>query len=225
MTKVARYIESQRYTSLLISLLVLIVVPFFIHGPFKQIITTICLSLVFIIAVGAVSTSKRFYIVLIVVVCFLILLEWLIVLVSEHESLRIIAYSVFLFFMGFVAVHLYRFILQNKEVEFETIMAAFSIYLLIGIIGALLAGIIDVVFPEAYSISTTNSGLLWNNFLYYSFVTLTTLGYGDILPVMEESKALAMLLSIIGPFYLATVIAILVAKYRGTDRGDQKKKR
>ena len=219
MTKVARYIEANRYRSLLISLIVLIFVPFFTHGPVQQVITTVCLSLLFIIAVGAVSASRRFYLVLIVVVCILILFEWLIFLIHEDELLRIIAYTFFLLFMGFIVVRIYRFILGNANVNFETIMAAISIYLLFGLIGALLAGIIDVIYPEAYTISSVDHGLVWNNFLYYSFITLTTLGYGDIIPVIEESKALAILLSVLGPFYMATVIGILIAKYRDEASG------
>jgi len=133
-------------------------------------------------------------------------------LVQDVQLLRMIGYSFFLLFMAFVVVKLFQGLIGRGEVDRESIMAALSIYLLFGLIGALLAGIIDVAFDNAYSISTVDSGLLWNNFLYYSFVTLTTLGYGDITPIIDESKALALLLSIVGPFYLATVIAILVSK-------------
>jgi len=114
--------------------------------------------------------------------------------------------------MSFIISRLVKAIMGNKKVDREIIMAAISIYLILGVLGALLAGIIDVVYPEAYTISTEGSGLLWVNFLYYSFVTMTTLGYGDIVPIMEESKALSFMLAIIGQFYIAIIMAILVAK-------------
>ncbi len=49
--------------------------------------------------------------------------------------------------------------------------------------------------------------------LYYSFVTMTTLGYGEILPVTDQARAITILLSILGPMYVAILIAMLVGKY------------
>ena len=49
--------------------------------------------------------------------------------------------------------------------------------------------------------------------IYYSFVTMTTLGYGDITPVGPQARSLSILLSITGPMYIAILIAKLVGKY------------
>lgn len=52
---------------------------------------------------------------------------------------------------------------------------------------------------------------LWSIFIYYSFVTLTTLGYGDITPVGTGARTLSWMESVVGPLYLAILIARLVA--------------
>jgi len=212
MKPILTFIEKNRYTTLLISLVVMILLPFFFEGPGQQVLSSICMSLVFIIAVEAVSTRRRFLIFGIIIAAILISFEWLLFFIKEEHSLRIVAYIFIFCFMSFIISRLVKAIMGNKKVDREIIMAAISIYLILGVLGALLAGIIDVVYPEAYTISTEGSGLLWVNFLYYSFVTMTTLGYGDIVPIMEESKALSFMLAIIGQFYIAIIMAILVAK-------------
>jgi hypothetical protein len=208
-----RKLQKYHYSLLFLSLMILIFLPYFAGGPIQQIITTICLSLVFLIAIEAVSTPRRFLALGIVIAVLLILLDWSIYLLRDEGVFRAIAYSFFLIYMVFVAYRLLLYIVKNKNVDGQVIMAAISVYLLLGLVGALLAGVIDLIYPAAYSISNTGIGLPWREFLYYSFVTLTTLGYGDIYPVIDESRALAMLLSIAGPFYLATVIAILISKF------------
>jgi hypothetical protein len=69
---------------------------------------------------------------------------------------------------------------------------------------------ISVVYPGSYNISGEIQTL---DAIYYSFVTMTTLGYGDLLPLREESRSLSILLSILGPMYVAILIAMLVGKY------------
>ena len=49
--------------------------------------------------------------------------------------------------------------------------------------------------------------------LYFSFVTMTTLGYGDILPLTIQAKSITIILSILGPMYVAILIAMMVGKY------------
>ena len=49
--------------------------------------------------------------------------------------------------------------------------------------------------------------------IYFSFVTMTTLGYGDILPDIQQTRSLAILLSIVGPMYVAVVVALMVGKF------------
>ena len=55
--------------------------------------------------------------------------------------------------------------------------------------------------------------LAWDDFMYYSFVTLTTLGYGDITPLTQTTRSLAILEAITGVFYTTVLVARLVGVY------------
>jgi voltage-gated potassium channel Kch len=63
------------------------------------------------------------------------------------------------------------------------------------------------------SASTFSSGSSFANFIYYSFVTLTTLGYGDIVPVSPHARALSSLEAVIGQLFIAVLIARLVGMH------------
>ena len=92
--------------------------------------------------------------------------------------------------------------------------ATACIYLLLGVIWALVYVFINQVMPGSFSGRIT--GTVFNqlqDFLYYSFVTLTTLGYGDIVPVRAGARALATFEAIVGQFYIAILVAGLVAAY------------
>jgi hypothetical protein len=67
-------------------------------------------------------------------------------------------------------------------------------------------------FPEAIDLTGRTSAYL-HEYIYYTFVTFTTLGYGDIIPLKPISKSLALLISISGQIYVAIIIAMLVGKY------------
>ncbi len=67
-------------------------------------------------------------------------------------------------------------------------------------------------FPEIINFSEPAAAHL-HEYIYYTFVTFTTLGYGDIVPLVPISKSLSLVISISGQFYIAIIIAMLVGKY------------
>jgi voltage-gated potassium channel len=66
---------------------------------------------------------------------------------------------------------------------------------------------------NAYSLPENVSAHKFENFIYYSFVTITTVGYGDMLPIHPASKMLAILLCISGHFYTTIVLALIIGKF------------
>ena len=110
-------------------------------------------------------------------------------------------------------------VLNYQQVTAEKIYGAICAYLLIGIIWALIYTMIALIEPSAFQVSfTTQHHFLqhaphrfyFTQFLYYSFVTLSTLGYGDIIPVKNFARAFSALEAIIGQLYVAILIARLV---------------
>ena len=117
---------------------------------------------------------------------------------------------VLIFYCG-MAYAAARQVLFTGETEPNTVMGAFVVYLLMGLIWAMLYLIALEYWPEGIKgINYRN----WNDNMgvavYYSFVTMTTLGYGDITPVMPVTRTLAYLQAICGTFYMAVVVASMV---------------
>jgi hypothetical protein len=100
--------------------------------------------------------------------------------------------------------------LRSGPITFHRIQGAVAAYLLLGVIWAYAYALLALLRPGAFSgpVSAADGPRAW---LYFSFVTLTTVGYGDVLPVHPAARSLAMLEAVTGPLYLAILIARLVS--------------
>jgi hypothetical protein len=111
-----------------------------------------------------------------------------------------------------------RFILSDGTVTSERIFAALNVYLLIGIMCGLLFCIFEEEWPGSFTFQGSSfAGSKQNplaHTIYFSFVTLGTLGYGDIIPVSGPARALAVVEAIIGQMYLVVIVARLVSLYK-----------
>ena len=107
-----------------------------------------------------------------------------------------------------------RLVLRATIVDDEVLFAAVSVYVLMGVAWAAAYSIMATLQPGALSLSPEDAERPWQALLYFSFVTLTTLGYGDVLPVSSVARAWAMVEAAAGTIYLAILIARLVNSYR-----------
>ena len=123
--------------------------------------------------------------------------------------------AVFIFYLAGVAV---KAVYNDPRVSIETILAALCIYLLIGVAWSLLYSMIEAARPNSFSIlgGVQSSELMRVGVEgsrqpnYFSFVTMSTLGYGDIVPVSPAARMLSAFQAIVGQFYLAVLVARLV---------------
>jgi hypothetical protein len=133
------------------------------------------------------------------------LLAWL-VLRGVAPSLAAAALGVWSFL---IAVGLLSVVLRAGRVDGERISAALSVYMLVGLAFGGFFATLEAVQPG----SLRGAGAEVADAIYFSFVTLATLGYGDVLPVSRAARALAMLETVFGQLYLAVLIARLVSLY------------
>jgi hypothetical protein len=107
-----------------------------------------------------------------------------------------------------------RFILANREIDWNHLMGASSVYLLLGVIWTVLFAIARLVDPNALTNVTVAPGEPGevSQLLYFSFVTLTTLGYGDVTPVSPLARNLALLEAVFGQLFVAVLIASLIGR-------------
>ena len=102
----------------------------------------------------------------------------------------------------------------GSEINANRIVGAICVYLLLGVIWAMAYTLIDAVSPGSFAGFSPMDDLGWDSeWLYFSFVTMTTLGYGDILPVSATARGLAYMQAVVGQFYIAVLVAGLVGAY------------
>ena len=102
----------------------------------------------------------------------------------------------------------------GTEISTNRLVGAICVYLLLGVIWAVGYARINLVSPGSFAGFLPMDELGWDSeWLYFSFVTMTTLGYGDILPVSAAARGLAYMQAIVGQFYIAILVAGLVSAY------------
>lgn len=124
------------------------------------------------------------------------------------NTLNFLASSIFLLFL---LVHCLKEVVRPKAIDVQTIYASICGYIILGMVGGLTFDFVNVSLQGAYSQAIPDTDFF--SFLYFSFVTLTTLGYGDISPVHPVPRTLAILFAVIGQLYLTVLIAMLIGKY------------
>ena len=129
---------------------------------------------------------------------------------------------VFLAFLVWVTWSLIRTLLEHQTVQRNTLYGAACAYLLIGLAFTALHIVLEHVHPPALVADVTRLGradLAWADVVFFSFMTLTTVGYGDITPVSPEARLVALCEAVTGVFFLAFLVARLVALYRADEPG------
>jgi hypothetical protein len=102
-------------------------------------------------------------------------------------------------------------------VNLNKIVGAVCIFLLLAILWAILFQFLEVPTPESFSGIASDAGHMhFHRFVYFSLVTLTTLGYGDIAPATPLAGMLATLEAVVGVFYIAILVAALVGDFMAT---------
>ena len=201
---------------LLIALALLFVsVPFVEEIKGGEIIVAILLTVVLISGVLALAKGRFTLIVALVLAIPAVCGRWII-----HFWPHLFPHAVFLVptlvLIAFVVVHLLRFVLSAPSVDTQVLCASISAYLMLGLIWTLAYWLVAEVNPAAFAFNTasgTKESMQGFNAFYFSFVTLSTVGYGDITPVSKVARMLAALEAMTGLLYVAVLIARLVSLY------------
>ncbi len=217
MKPVLQRLRFRRFSTveLLIALALLFVsLPFVEEIKGGDLILSVLLSLVMLSAVVAVANRRGTFIVALLLLLPAIAGRWI-----NHFRPDLIHPAVFLVaglvLVGFVVANLLHFILRAPSVTLEVLCASLSAYLMLGLAWTMAYWLVDQLTPEAFSFNTSTEMRSMNGFtgFYFSFITLSTVGYGDITPVSKIARWLAAMEAITGLLYVAVLIARLVALY------------
>lgn len=204
----------KRFTLLLMAFLVLFLVQPIFSG--NQILLTFMGDIVFSIVIGtttyALSTRRQYMISALLLGLPAIILRWLYWVYLE-QYLWVASYLLGISVLLFCNFELFSFIMQVKKVSQHTINAAICIYLSLGVAWGMAYILVETLSPGSFTLAklVNEPPALIMDMLYYSIVTLTTLGYGDITPVTPWAKNLSALEAVIGQVYLTVLVARLVS--------------
>jgi len=184
----------------------------FIDSLLIRLLTSLLLSLVMVVGVITMSPRPEARFLAGVVAFSAIVLRWLTHIVPTDAIQRWSSLAS----LGFMALltmgTLHKVFKDDKPVTGHRILGAIAAYLLFGVTWSILYGLLDQLLPHAFSVSGGDSGSeLQEKITYFSFVTLTTLGYGDITPTHDVSRMFAVMEALVGQLYPATLLARLVS--------------
>lgn len=128
-------------------------------------------------------------------------------------------------FLVAIVVFLVRHIALSQNVTATIILNSINGYLLLGVLGGVMLVVSEVIHRVSSTVEGSSLNIAGNaqpqfhDFIYFSFVTLTTLGFGDVTPVSHLARSISMLLAIAGQLYMTILIAMLVGKFLARSQG------
>jgi hypothetical protein len=190
-----------------------VTLPFIEPLPNSKLIEAALLTVVLGAAVLAVGGQRRTLILASLLVAPVVGARWL-----HHFGLPDGTYTFhlasFLVFIAFVVFQFLRFILRSPRVNSEVLCAAVATYLLLGLLWAAAYTLVARLVPGSFAgVAAGGPPLHGFDALYFSLITLTTVGYGYIAPLSGPARMLAMLEAVTGTMYMALLVARLVSLY------------
>jgi hypothetical protein len=199
-----------RYALLLVMMLVEIVLaPMLIAGRAGMIMARVTTGALLIAALWSVGATRINLIGFSVAVVALLTAT-----LSSNPTLVVIDYMLRALFVGYVAGTILWHVVRQEQVTLDTIAGAACVYMLIGLAFAPAYLLIEKVHPGAFDIPDAwrigANGDIGPAMVYFSFITLTTVGFGDIKPAGPIAGGLVIVEALIGPLFLAITVARLV---------------
>ena len=189
-------------------MLVILISPYIRHiGKAGHIFTTLLAAMIPLTSFYALTAYRnRAIIILFLAAPFVILDGMSMFFAHRYLLIAAISFGVILYF--YIVALLVNNLLSYRVVTADLIYCAISTYFLIGVMWSGIYMVLEGIYPGSFS-GISEAGDL----LYFSFVTLTTVGFGDILPQTIISKRLVIFEAATGCIYLAVIIAMIVGRY------------
>ena len=213
MKKFINTLNDRKYVAYLLSLFILLFGQIFLPNGFEVLWQHLLVIQNVLLGLFLFRDSKKWLFVLAVLLSIVLISEcFLLFWIEDNATIRFSMGVVFSIYFVLASAKVYKDVLMADEVGHEMIAAVFSGFIMLGFIGSFLFTLIEI----ANSGSFTNLGageVRFQNLSYFSFVSLLTIGYGDIVPLTQVAKKTSMLLGLLGNFYLTFVIAIVIGKF------------
>jgi Ion channel len=210
-----------KYLTLLVSLLLVVVAfPILRAGIDTRVVLDVLISILFLTALLLVFPDRVTRAVGLVLGVPTLLGIWTGYFLPglPQQTLSVVLHALSALFFALTVGVILRDVNRAREVSADTIYGAFCGYLLTGLLFSHLYSMVEIVQPGSFrSDALALAGDLAGDrrhylLVYFSFVTLATVGYGDITPSGDTARGLAVVEAIVGQFYIAVLVAVLIGK-------------
>ena len=204
-------IANARFSYLFFSIILLFLLrPLLVDITALQIITNIFIWFILISCGWAVHDKKKHRMIFLGIIVMAILTDIVDVFLPD-TAIPLLPKIVGVIVFSYVVAVIFLYLIRQEEATADMIMAAASEYMLIGIMFSYIYFLLEAVHPGSFNLQGAQGDR--SVFLYFSFVTLTTAGYGDILPVSVQARSFAIIEQVTGQLFVAVAVARLVGLY------------
>ncbi len=209
------------YTILLALMLAFILIPPFFeaNAEHNSIIIPLLLSLVLLGTLKVFTRNRRELTIGLALALPALIGRWAI-MITGNRALLIIFSIAWVLFLALAVTFIVHSVLTARRITYDTISGALCGYLLFGLMCSFIFVLIEMFYPGSYQSSTITLKFSGHpgeihqqiiTFIYFSLVTLASVGFGDIIPTSPPARAVAAVEGIAGQFYIAVLIARLVS--------------
>ena len=211
MGKLKAVLEDYKYLIALLSAFNFLLTPIHIAiSGFSPAYVIVINYTIIIISSSLIATKKRVKIITYLLGFLTLATIWLEFSNDNSQSILICRLVLsFLLFACFCII-LIRQLLKIKDMNLQFILGPILGFLYLGIIGGVLFEFVHFLDPNSFQLINGFSGY---SFYYFSFISMTSVGFGDITPLTAPAQSLTLVMTIIGQFYLVIVIGVFVGKY------------
>ncbi len=209
--------SESKFVWVLIAVFLLIIVnPLLPDREVGKYIFNLLLSFIILTGILAASDERQIIRQLTIVGLILLGLDWVGTLAARQiPAMEFTVYFLYLLFVTAVTIAIMLGVIRSQIVNLNIICGAVAAYLMIGLSGGFIAVLIETQLPGSFLLNgepMPARGLV-NSLIYFSMVSLSTIGYGDITPEAPIARSVALAIGLIGQIYLTVLVAILIGKF------------
>jgi hypothetical protein len=198
-------VRSNLILLILITFLVF-VIPFF-PRDLQPALTNVFFSLIFLSSIFALETWRQRMITIAIVG---IMIQWISHLFEMPVLIYVSSVTNILFYQ-IIVIRLIIQVARSRRADASMILQSVNGYLMMGVMFSTWVALAMTFNPNAFLFSQQDPS--FTDFTYFTFITMTTVGYGDITPQLPFARSISILISTSGQIYIAVIIAMLVGKY------------
>jgi len=206
------------YTLLGLVVFEIFLIPFF-PPPWHRTMYVILYTFIYLVATVTATKNRKWFLWLAIAT---LVLQWFSIILNLTFLIWISSIMNMIFFT-LIVVDIIRQLVSASNVSVRIILVSIIGYLLVGLMFSMIILLVMTVDPGAFSFSSARipaaegtTGL--SEYIYFCFITLCTVGYGDVIPLEPYSRSLTTMICVTGQLYIAVIIAVLIGKFASQTR-------